>query len=128
MKLIPVTAVLLCFLASCTEESIEVPQAPEELSEAQKYMSDPQALARGEALFLGSCVDHCHNLEPADTDATFLFSCEWQQNIADAEIADIVRSGIPETRMVGFGSNFPEGDTDLNKLIAFLRANQQPCS
>jgi hypothetical protein len=30
--------------------------------------------------------------------------------------------------MVGFGSNFPEGEDDLWKIIAYLRVNQQPCS
>jgi hypothetical protein len=29
--------------------------------------------------------------------------------------------------MVGFGSNFPEGEDDLWKLIAYLRVNQQAC-
>ena len=46
---------------------------------------------------------------------------------SDQEIFATVTTGVPATRMVGFGSNFPEGEDDLWKLIAYLRVNQQAC-
>ena len=39
----------------------------------------------------------------------------------------MITNGVLGTRMVGFGSNFPEGDNDLWKVIAYIRSNQQAC-
>jgi hypothetical protein len=58
----------------------------------------------------------------------FLFDCEWKHGSSDQEIFDTVTIGVASTRMLGFGSNFPEGEDDLWKIIAYLRVNQQPCS
>jgi len=111
-------------LASCgTEEN----QQPVELTVVQAFMQEAAALERGEALFLGSCAGLCHTLAPENTDAAFLFDCEWIHGSSDEEIFTTITVGIPETRMVGFGDNFPEGDDDKWKIIAYLRANQQPC-
>jgi mono/diheme cytochrome c family protein len=101
---------------------------PAELTVVQGFMADPAAVARGEALFVGTCAGYCHTLTPEDTDALFLFDCQWKHGGTDQNIFDTVTVGIPNTRMVGFGSNFPEGDDDLWKIIAFLRVNQQPCA
>ncbi len=111
-------------LIACSEEVA----GPAELTTVQAFMTDPAAIERGQALFLGSCSTYCHTLLPADTDALFLFDCEWKHGGEDQEIFDLVTTGVPDTRMVGFGSNFPEGDDDLWKIIAYLRANQLPCS
>ena len=133
MKLttLAVIVVFAGLLTACTEET-EAPVVAEEdasaIPEVTAFRADPEAVARGEALFMGSCAEYCHTLTPAEGDASFLFDCQWQQGIDDAAIAEIIRSGIPDTRMVGFGSNFPEGDTDLWKLIAYLRANKAPCT
>lgn len=101
-----------------------------ELTGVQAYLQDQESLARGEALFLGSCAGFCHQLvpEPTETtDASYLFDCEWLHGSSDDELFDIISKGIPNTRMVGFGDNFPEGDEDKWKLIAFLRSRQEPC-
>lgn len=91
-------------------------------------MQDPVALVRGEALFEGSCAGFCHSRSPAEeTDASFLFDCEWVHGAGDDEIYTVMTDGIPDTRMVGFGDNFPDGDDDKWRIIAFLRANQQSC-
>ena len=67
-------------------------------------------------------------MEPEEgLDASFLFDCQWRNGSSDQEIFDIVTNGVTGTRMVGFGSNFPEGDDDLWKVIAYLRSNQQAC-
>lgn len=126
MKSLTLLVLLGCCLASCREAP--EPVVPEVLTEVETYMTDPQALARGEALFIGSCIDYCHTMEPEDTDARFLFACDWQQSVSDEEIANIIRVGIPDTRMVGFGSNFPDEEADIWKLIAYLRANRWPCA
>ncbi|MEZ5489366.1 MAG: c-type cytochrome [Gammaproteobacteria bacterium] len=100
---------------------------PEELTLVESLMRDPVALQRGEALFQGTCAGLCHALEPKQSDSAYLFDCEWIHGDSDEEIFAVISTGIPDTRMVGFGDNFPEGDGDKWKLIAYLRANQQPC-
>ena len=127
MKLWLLISIISIVLLSCKQEPVVIPKPVEALTTVQKFMVDPEAVARGKALFVGSCVDYCHALEPADTDATFLFECAWLQSQEDATIAETVRSGIPNTRMVGFGFNFPDNENDIWKLIAFLRSNQTPC-
>jgi mono/diheme cytochrome c family protein len=114
-------SLLLLLLASCSEP--EPTAVVEEASLVQQLMQDPAALVRGEALYLGSCANYCHAELEADVESVNLFDCEWKNADSDEEI-----SGIPGTRMVGFGSNFPEGDDDLWKIIAYLRSNQQDCS
>jgi mono/diheme cytochrome c family protein len=129
MKLLLRFGVLICVfglgLIACSDGG---GGEPAELTVVQGFMADPVALERGEALFVGTCAGYCHTLTPEDTDALFLFDCEWKHGGADEEIFNTVTVGIPDTRMVGFGSNFPQGDDDLWKIIAFLRTNQQPCA
>lgn len=99
-----------------------------ELSVVEQFMTDPIAVARGQALFQGSCANFCHSLQAdEELDALFLFDCQWRHGSSDQEIFDLVTTGVTGTRMIGFGSNFPEGDKDLWKLIAYLRTNQQAC-
>ncbi len=117
---------LLPSLLACSDGSPDSSLA--ESPVVAQFMADPAAVARGQALFTGSCASFCHTLEPeADLDALFLFDCEWKHGGSDQEIFNVVTKGVPGTRMVGFGSNFPEGDDDLWKLIAYLRTNQQAC-
>ncbi|MDD9890454.1 MAG: c-type cytochrome [Gammaproteobacteria bacterium] len=111
-------------LSACGGES----EPPAEPTVVEAFMADPAAVARGEALFVGTCAGYCHSRQPGDSDAVFLFDCEWIHGGSDQEIFDTVTVGVPNTRMVGFGSNFPEGDDDLWKIIAFIRTNQQACS
>ena len=121
----------LPLLAACGES--EAPPAPlpppAELVVAE-YMNDPAALQRGQNLFLGSCVSFCHNLieqEPDQADALFLFDCQWTHAQDNEEIFRIIKEGIPETRMVGFGENFPGGNDDIWKIIAHIRQSQDNC-
>lgn len=126
MQLILVFGATLLGMVACSEG--EGNEAPTELTVVEGFMADTAAVARGDALFEGSCAGFCHTREPADTDALFLFDCDWKHGGTDQEIFDIVTVGVPDTRMVGFGSNFPEGDDDLWKIIAFLRINQHSCN
>ena len=117
--------IVMVGLTACGES--EAP-APVELSVVEAFMQDPEALNRGQALFIGTCAGYCHKTTPEETDAVFLFDCQWKHGGSDQEIFDTVTVGVPNTRMVGFGSNFPEGEDDLWKIIAYLRSNQHPCS
>ena len=124
MKLLIFCCPLLLILIACGETADD---APRELTKVEGYMGDPAAVARGEAIFAGSCSAYCHTIEQEETDALYLFDCEWKHGNSDQEIFATVTTGVPATRMVGFGSNFPEGEEDLWKLIAYLRINQRAC-
>lgn len=116
--------ITLLLLGACGSEE------PLPLSKVDAFMADPVALERGQALFLGSCANFCHGLiaeEEEVNDALFLFDCRWEYAETNEDIFRVVTTGIPETRMVGFGNNFPEGDDDLWKIIAYIRSNQDPC-
>jgi mono/diheme cytochrome c family protein len=114
-------------LAACGPEPEVV-----ELSIVEQYMNDDMALLRGEAIYAGSCASFCHGLTPEIAGEEFgsaanLFDCQWKYGGSDEEIFSTVVTGVAGTGMVGFGSNFPEGDDDLWKLIAFLRSKQGSC-
>jgi mono/diheme cytochrome c family protein len=115
-------------LTACSENSEAPAEVPQELTRVQEFMADPVALERGEALFVGTCAGYCHAFEGPNADAVFLFDCEWKHGGSDEEIFHTVTTGVPNTRMVGFGTNFPEGEDDLWKIIAYLRTRQESCS
>ena len=118
MKLIRAFYLCLPVLVACNK-------APVEPSIVESFMADPVAVARGRALFIGSCSGYCHKLTPEPGDALFLFDAQWKHGGSDQEIFDTVTNGVPDTRMIGFGTAFAEGDDDLWKIIAYLRVNQQ---
>ena len=118
--LIYLAAVMTLF--ACSEQPVEPKFA--DTAEVQGFMADVAAVARGQAIFEGSCASFCHANE---LEALFLFDCHWNHGSSDQDIFNTITSGVANTRMVGFGSNFPEGDDDLRKVIAYLRSNQQAC-
>ena len=103
-------------------------EAEDAVSLADSYMTDPEAVKRGRLLFVGTCAGYCHKLTPERVDALFLFDCQWKHGSSDQAIFNTVTDGVPNTRMVGFGTNFPEGENDLWKIIAFIRTNRPQCS
>ena len=103
-------------------------EANDAVSLSDSYMADPEAVKRGRLLFVGTCAGYCHKLTPERIDALYLFDCEWKHGSSDQAIFDIVTTGVPNTRMVGFGTNFPEGENDLWKIIAFIRTNSPQCA
>jgi len=118
--------VFILALQACSEQGGSN-QSPQQTI-VQGFMAEPEAVARGEALFVGTCAGYCHSFAAEeDTDALFLFDCEWKHGGSDDEIFATVTNGVPSTRMVGFGDNFPQGADDLWKIIAYLRSNQQAC-
>ena len=114
-------------LVACSDSPREA-EIVADTSVVAGFMADSAALARGRAIFEGSCASFCHTMEPEEgLDASYLFDCQWDHGSSDQEIFDVVTNGVMGTRMVGFGSNFPEGDDDLWKVIAYLRTKQQAC-
>ena len=91
-----------------------------EATPAERFADDPEALARGEALFRGACGAYCHALVPDNRDALFLFDCVWKNGSSDAEVFRVISEGVPGTRMVGFGESLSE--EDRWKIVAFLRS------
>ncbi len=89
-------------------------------SPASEYQNDPEALARGEALFKGACGAYCHGLKPDNRDAPFLFDCAWKNGASDTEIFGVVSNGVGGTRMPGFATALSE--EDRWKLVAFMRS------
>ena len=63
--------VFMLMLPACSEQGSE--DSIQELSIVQGFMADSEAVARGEALFVGTCAGYCHSQTPEDTDALFLF-------------------------------------------------------
>ncbi len=136
-RVMHVLALCLPLLVACGEDEtasranpftdVPLPPTPEFI--VAGHRNDPAALRRGQELFLGSCVSFCHNPieEPDVADALFLFDCRWKHSADNAEIFRVIKEGIPETRMVGFGDNFPEGDDDVWKIIAWIRHSQDNC-
>lgn len=120
------SVVKLCALASLLVACGSDEPAPT-LSLMEAYSQDPEAIERGRRLFEGSCANYCHGDEPQPGEDVELFDCQWQHGGSDEDIFRIVTTGIPETRMVGFGNNFPEGQNDLWKLIAYIRSEQADC-
>ena len=103
-------------------------EAEDAVSLADSYIIDPEAVKRGRLLFVGTCAGYCHKLTPERVDALYLFDCEWKHGSSDQEIFNTVTAGVPNTRMLGFGTNFPEGENDLWKIIAFIRMSSPQCS
>ena len=116
-----ISMVLPIILTKCGE-------AKDSVSRADSYMTDPEAVKRGRLLFVGTCAGYCHKLTPERVDALYLFDCDWKHGSSDQEIFNTVTIGVPNTRMLGFGTNFPEGENDLWKIIAFIRTNSPQCS
>ena len=111
-------------LAACnrTEPAAEAPT-----SLLAAYMQDPAAVERGARIYDGTCAQFCHEAEPRVGEEVNLFDCQWRYGNTADEIFQITTSGIPGTRMVGYGNNFPEGKQDLWKLIAFIKTKQPEC-
>lgn len=95
-------------------------------SPVAEYMKDPAAVKRGKRVFAGSCGAYCHKMEPGPGDIPYLFDCAWKHGGSDHQIFETIRDGVPGSQMIGFGSALPDGEDDIWKVIAYLKANS-PC-
>ena len=102
--------------------------ASEPPSKADEYLADAAAVQRGRAIFAGTCAAYCHKLTPGAGDALYLFDCEWKHGSRDQDIFNTISNGVPNTRMIACGTNFPEGEEDLWKLVAYLKSKRAVCS
>ena len=94
---------------------------------ASQYQEDPEALRRGEAVFMGTCSGYCHGVDIVVGDAPNLFDCGWLHGGSNPEIFSTISNGVPESRMVAFAGRLPEGDEDIWKIIAFLKNEASGC-
>jgi mono/diheme cytochrome c family protein len=90
---------------------------------AQAYMNSPPDLARGHALFVGTCGAYCHRMTEAHGDAPFLFGCDLPLAKTDQMMFHTITHGVPGTRMVAFGGAIP--DDDIWRIVAYLKTNSQ---
>lgn len=117
------TAFALAITVTC---AVSVPPPPAE-SPVVAFSKDPAALKRGRGLFIGMCGAYCHSFHGGPRgDVPDLFDCTWKYGGSDDEIFRSISNGAKGTRMIGFKGILPHGDTDIWKLVAFLRV-QSDC-
>ena len=112
---------MLSFLAVLTFQGCA------ERDPASLYATDPEALARGESVFAGTCSGYCHGKNVTVADVPNLFDCAWIHGGSNQEIYNTITGGVPGSRMVAFGGRLPEGDDDIWKIIAFLKSEATGC-
>lgn len=117
----------LCFLVGCGDSFLpglqNVQVAPDSV---EFFQEDPEALIRGNAIYLGSCATFCHEYSLPEGDRLNLFDCSWIYGDTNEEIAGVITKGVKGTRMLGFGDNFPEAH-DLKKVVAYLKVEKESC-
>lgn len=91
-------------------------------------LQSPADVARGKALFTGTCGAYCHRpsapaSSQAVSDAPSLFDCDWIHGGSDAQVFHTIKKGVDGTRMVSFDGAIP--DDDIWRIIAYLRAASQ---
>jgi mono/diheme cytochrome c family protein len=86
-------------------------------------LKSPSDVARGKAIFVGTCGAYCHHMTNTPGDAPFLFDCYWIHGGSDQEIFHTITTGVPGTRMVSFKGAIP--DTDLWRIVAYLKSASQ---
>jgi len=94
---------------------------------ASLYQQDPEALRRGESVFVGTCGGYCHGVDVVVGDVPNLFDCDWMHGSSNQEIFATISNGVAGSRMVAFGGRLPEGDDDIWKIIAFLKSETTGC-
>ncbi len=96
-------------------------------SRADAFADDPAALKRARSIFTGTCGGYCHGATPGPRDAPYLFDCVWLHGGSDEEIHATIANGVPGTRMVGFAGALPEGEDDIWRLVAYIKAERKGC-
>ena len=94
---------------------------------ASGFLEDPEALARGESVFTGTCSGYCHGRNVTIADVPNLFDCTWINGGSNQQIYNTIANGVPGSRMVAFAGRLPDGDEDIWKIIAFLKSEGSGC-
>jgi mono/diheme cytochrome c family protein len=104
--------------------------APAASEPAPRAPASPDDVARGKALFTGTCAAYCHRTSQpegaasaAGGDAPNLFGCDWRHGGSDEQIFHTISAGVPSTRMVPFGGAIP--DEDIWRIVAYLKSATQ---
>ncbi len=122
-------AVVVAAAAAVAVSRAEPPAIGTAASEpAPRPPATPDDVARGKALFTGTCAAYCHRpstpeAPPAGADAPYLFGCEWRHGGSDAQIFQTISAGVAGTRMVPFGGAIP--DEDIWRIVAYLKSASQ---
>ncbi len=106
----------VCFLQACAP-----PPSP-----ADAFSSSQEDLDRGRSIFIGTCAGYCHS-PTSERDAPLLFDCTTVHGAEDQAVFDVIASGVPNTRMIGFGDKLPEGDDDIWRLVAYISSERPSC-
>ncbi|HJN46587.1 MAG: hypothetical protein CL477_05600 [Acidobacteria bacterium] len=115
-----VGSVLFGLMVLAAGASLSRAEQPQE----NPFAGDAEAVAEGRALLDAVCGGYCHAMtEGGNTDAPDLFDCEWWHGDTDADLFRVIQSGVPDTRMLSFGGQFP--DEDLWRIIAAIRADSR---
>ena len=104
-----------------------VGETPRVYESHHTLLEDPAALARGKAIFTGTCSGYCHLTVPGPRDEPYLFDCEWLHGSSDEAIFATIAQGVPGTQMVAFGGALPEGDDVIWRVVAWLKSARAPC-
>jgi len=111
---------LLVAVAACSGAS-KGPAA--DATPADAARKDPAALARGKALFSGTCTGYCHSIAPGGKGAPDVFDCEWLHGGSATQIHQTITTGVPNTRMVAFGGKL--ADDDIWRVVAFIQSESR---
>ncbi|HVP31756.1 MAG TPA: cytochrome c [Myxococcota bacterium] len=113
-------AALGAALACASKPGAEGPPHEPQVAAA---LADPTSLARGKAIFSGTCTGYCHSIAPGGKGAPDLFDCDWLHGGSEAEIHHTITTGVPNTRMVAFGGKLQ--DDDIWRIVAFLESSSR---
>ena len=107
-------------LAEGKAQAVDAPATTDATDPVPRLLASPADVARGRALFTGTCGAYCHKPTPGPGDAPFLFDCDWLHGGSDREIFHTISTGVPNTRMVPFGGALK--DDDIWRLVAYLKS------
>lgn len=105
------------------------PPAAEQTDPVPQLLKSPSDVARGKALFMGTCGAYCHRSSqaagtaPSTSDAPNLFDCDWLHGGSDQQVFHTITHGVSGTRMVAFGGAIP--DQDIWRIVAYLKSASQ---
>jgi mono/diheme cytochrome c family protein len=123
-------ATALAVAVSRAEPPAPAAPAAEAADPVPKLLQSADDVARGKALFTGTCGAYCHRpAEAGDAGggqsaaAPNLFGCEWRHGGSNAQIFQTISQGVAGTRMVPFGGAVP--DEDIWRIVAYLKSATQ---
>ena len=95
----PVSLVLIfyasCFFAGCGEPILPRMQTGQVAQNSVEFFEgDFEPLARGNAIYLGSCANFCHEYSLPEGHRLNLFDCSWIYGDSNEDIASVIVKGV----------------------------------